>query len=343
MNKIDFSLNILRDGTYFKKAAYPENSPPQIDFKAKSKIKASMKAVIFPDEEINLLTDELQPMIFTDTGWKSLGIYIPATVQSKGDGFSEQIILTAYDRGYLLREKRLEKSLFLAAGTNYIAEIETLLNDVGIVFPIKTASTAVLPTSREWEVGENYLDIINELLTEIGYREISFDADGHAHLEPYQAPDNSRVNQTYSDSDLKKEPVTENWTSGYDYWDAPNVFICTCSSPDLDVTLTATAVNDNALSAKSTVRRNMRICAVESVNDVADQTALELYAYRRMVESQLSERTVTFYTLPEAGHGLGFIVALDHKNLAGVYEETSWSLKLEAGGLMKHTAEGVVM
>lgn len=343
MINYNFCLNILRNGTYLKQAAYPENAPPQVDFKAKSKIKASLKATIFPDEEIDLLTDELQPMMYTGAGWESLGIFRPATVQSKGDGYDERITLTAYDRAYLLREKRIESPLFLAAGTNYIAAIETLLNDAGITMPIKTANTATLPSSREWETGKTYLDIINELLAEICYREINFDSNGYAHIEPYSAPSVSNVNKTYSDSDLRKEPVSEDWTANYDYWDAPNVFICTCSSPDLDVTLTATAVNDNALSSKSTVRRNMRICVVENVKDIADQTALELYAYRKMVESQLGEQTVTFYTLPETGHGLGFTIALEHKAIAGVFEETGWTLKLDAASLMKHTAEGVIL
>ena len=54
-----------------------------------------------------------------------------------------------------------------------------------------------------------------------------------------------------------------------------------------------------------------------------------------------SAETVTWDTanLP---HEVGEIVILQHPQLQGVYEETGWTLTLQAGARMSHTGKRVV-
>ena len=43
-------------------------------------------------------------------------------------------------------------------------------------------------------------------------------------------------------------------------------------------------------------------------------------------QSQLGTRTITFYGLPEGGHGVGDVLSIDCPEFGGIYEETGWQL-----------------
>ena len=65
--------------------------------------------------------------------------------------------------------------------------------------------------------------------------------------------------------------------------------------------------------------------------------------HRARNESMLAARTITFQTLNEPGHGVGDIISIDDPELAGIYEETGWSLTMAAGQMMQHTAKRTVI
>ena len=133
------------------------------------------------------------------------------------------------------------------------------------------------------------------------------------------------------------------WSDETDIFDAPNVFVVTCNNPDMDAAMVATAVNDNPASKKSTFKRGMRITSVERVDNIASQEELQAYADKRRNESLLATRAITFYTLSEPGHGVGDILALTHDEIGGIYLETGWSVTMQAGSLMTHSAKRTVI
>ena len=111
----------------------------------------------------------------------------------------------------------------------------------------------------------------------------------------------------------------------------------------MDAAMVATAVNDNPASKKSTFKRGMRITSVERVDNIASQADLQAYANKRRNESLLATRTITFYTLAEPGHGVGDILALTHDEIGGIYLETGWSVTMQPGSLMTHSAKRTVI
>jgi hypothetical protein len=343
MRETRYKLNALRNGAFLAELLFSPDDAPNIKFAADGEIKGSFSGAIIPDERFDLLRDELQPMIFTGTGWKSLGIFRPTTPTLQGSTTGERQQITAYDRGWILKNDRIESRLFIAAGTNYITAAEQQLAAANIARTRIIPNASTLPADREFEPGTTRLDIINTLMGEIVYRDVWFDGDGLAHLEPYAAPAVERIKHRYSSRNILREPMAPDYSAGTDIFSAPNVFICTCANADRSATLTATAVNDSPVSSKSTIRRGMRICQQVKVNEIADQAALDAYAKRLVTESQLSTQTVEFSTLAEAGHGVGDIIAIDHPTIGGIYEETGWSLTLRAGELMKHTAKRTVL
>lgn len=231
-------------------------------------------------------------------------------------------------------------------GASYLTEIRKLLTACGISLMIATPNAAVLATDREdWPIGTSYLTIINTLLSEINYESLWFDADGVCRLEPYQEPSAAIIDWRYGVTDLflpEKHPGPD-WSDETDIFDAPNVFIVTCNNPDMDAAMVATAVNDNPASKKSTFKRGMRITSVERVDNIASQDELQAYADKRRNESLLATRAITFYTLNEPGHGVGDILALTHDEIGGIYLETGWSVTMQAGSLMTHSAKRTVI
>ena len=75
----------------------------------------------------------------------------------------------------------------------------------------------------------------------------------------------------------------------------------------------------------------------------ASQEELQAYANKRRNESLLATRTITFYTLTEPGHGVGDILALTHDEIGGIYLETGWSVTMQPGSLMTHSAKRTVI
>lgn len=344
MREARYKLNALRGGAFFKELRFSPDNAPNIKFSASAEIKRSFSGEIVPDADFDLLRDELQPMIFSDGAWNSLGIFRPTTPKLSGSATGERLRIDAYDRSWLLQTSRIETRLHLAAGLNYITAIEQQLAASGIGLVIKTPTTSTLSCDREdWEPGTSRLTIVNTLLQEIGYRDIWFDGDGMAHLEPYAAPTAARISRRYSSRDVLRAPIAPDYQSESDIFSAPNVFIVVCANADNAETLVATAVNDSPISSKSTFRRGMRICQQVKVNQIADQAALQAYADRLVSESQLSTQTITFSTLPEPGHGSGDVIAIDHPTIGGVYEETAWSLTMRSGELMSHSAKRTVL
>ena len=50
-------------------------------------------------------------------------------------------------------------------------------------------------------------------------------------------------------------------------------------------------------------------------------------------------QTVSFETFAEGGHGVGDTISINDQKIGGVYEETAWSITMQAGRMMKHTAK----
>lgn len=341
IREVQYRMKVLRNGAEITELRWAD-SAPRVNTDSTAEIKSSMVGTFLPNENADLLRDELQPCMVIDGHEHPLGVFCPTTVKALNAG-TRQIAVEGYDRAWRLKAAKTESLLHMAAGSGYLAQAEQLLAAAGIALVIKTDSGAVLPADREYELGSEYLAIVNQLLKEIGYREIWFDAQGWAHLEPYLPPSAARMARQYGGREIMGLPMGESYTDETDIFEAPNVFICVCSNADSREVLSASAANDIPTSAKSTFRRGMRIPQVTKVEQIADQAALQVYADRLRDESLLGTRLVSFYTPAEPGHGVGDIIGIARDELTGVYEETGWSITMEAGELMAHTARRTVI
>lgn len=328
-------VDVIRSGAVLTELQPIGN--PSIDANAEADIKISMSGTFAYNDLVDYLNDELKPYQIIDGAEYPVGVFQIGTYSDHYDDNGVHTIqIEAYDRALQLQQTKTETILHLSAGTNYIQAVETLLVEAGISLYFKTDTTEVLATDREdWDIGTDYLTIINALLGEINYGSIWFNQDGYAVLQPAKRPSAANIDHEYVGGEfsiLKRDASRET-----DIFDKPNVFIAICENPDLNAPLISTAVNDNPLSALSTFKRGRRIAKVYRVKNIASQEALDEYAKRLCSDSVLSSETSEISTANMPGHGIFDTVALTHPDIEGIYQETAWSLILAAGQTMQHT------
>ena len=342
MRKIRAKAEVIRNGAHFKYLEFDLSSPPRINADASAELPVSSAGRFRWDPEIEWTSDEIKLLVEINGAQHSMGVFRVAHMKEDySETGSRWVELELYDRALKLRQQKTETLLHLSAGTGYIQTIIQLLTIGGIATYIATPSPLTLPTDREdWPTGTPLLTIINDLLEEINYNGLWFDGNGTAVITPYETPSGSTIDHVYAAGELsvlRQEAETE-----LDLFDAPNVFICICENPEFDAPLIATAENDSPRSAASIIRRGIRIPTVIKVDNIASQQALDDYAQRLANNAILATETVEISTGVMPGHGIRDIVALDHPDIKGVFEETSWSAVLGPGEAMHHTLRRVV-
>lgn len=343
MRQIDFRYVLTRGGADVGELRALADSAPTIRANDTGAIKMSLSGIFAPADFADWLTDEIRPEIIIDGVASPLGVFLPATVTESRSETSRELRVEAYDRCWLVRDIYTETILHLSAGTNYLTAVKQLLTAAGVAQVFETPTAATLSEDREdWDVGTSYLTIVNELLAEINYKELWFNAQGAAVLEPVRIPGVQNIQHTLDSSNVLSLMLPES-SRETDVYSAPNVFLCICSNPDKDAPLTSVAVNSNPQSPLSVQRRGRRIMRVENVNNIESQDALDAYAARLLNESMYAGETVEVSTALLPGYGVDDVTAVVLPELAAICKERSWQMELRVGGTMRHTLERVVL
>ena len=344
MRQIDFRVDVLKGGVRAGSLLFDAASPPSVSCDAGAELHTSMSGSFAASDLVDYLKDELQPVIIIDGAEYPAGVYRPATVTETTEEGRTTVQVEAYDRSILLEWRKLETRAYYASGTAYSSIINGLLTDAGLALVAMTPTAATLAEAREWEIGTSYLAIINELLDELAYDHIWFDARGAAVLRPYQAPTVAAIAHTYGRSGAAEyRQIGTSRSRETDVFDKPNVFIVIRSGPEFTTPLTATAVNDFPLSPTSVTRRGLRIPEITYVDNIADADALQTYANRLRDRGMEALETVTISTAIQPGHGVGDVIAIEDDVLPGIYRESGWSFSLAAGSWMSHKLERAVL
>lgn len=337
---ISARYDVIRNGAVVTHL-YPKTAAT-ITMVSSAQLKTYITGTFVKNDEIDLLNDHICPYLIIDGIAYPMGEYIVSVAESIIDDSGESYNIEAYDLSLVVSQNRIEKRLSIESGKKYIDAIQELLLECGITKVIADESSDVLQSVREdWEVGTSYIDIINDLLSEINFNAIWFDFNGFARLQKYVAPSASNIDFEYKSDELSI--LSKNASSTLDIYDAPNVFVAEVSNPDFPEPMRAVSVNDDPGSILSTIRRGRRIVApLERLNNIASQEALQEYVDAKKLKSMLSTDTISFDTALEHGHNVGNIISIDHPVASGIYQETEWSMMLSAGQLMRHKARRIV-
>lgn len=335
-------------------------STPNLSCKSDGEIKTSLRGQFRPDAynargrvvDVDWLSDEIKPILILDGKEYSLGVLSPSTVTVEKTSTGEGVSVEAYDRCWVVRDTKIEDTLYLTQGTKYTDAIEQRLTASGIGAIITAPSEAVLTEDREdWDIGTSNLTIANDLLKEINYKQLYFNADGVAILEPKASPTATNIKHILS---TKKQevrdpktlgiiPMSLNITSETDIYNAPNVFVCVCANPDKSGIMIARAENTNPQSPLSALRRGRSIVDFENVNNIASQEELQNYADQKRNRSMITGEVITCETLLYPGFGVDDVTAIQTDTLNDLCVETEWEMELKPGGRMRHTLERVVI
>lgn len=341
---ISFRYVIVRDGADYMEIYPMEGSAPTIRMDDGGEIKTSLSGSFAdPGDAVSWLSDRIRPEMTLDGVTYPLGIFLAASVRTQADDTQKYVSIEAYDQCWILRDTKAESLPYFASGTKYLAAVQSLLTDAGISLVNATPSDAVLADAREdWDIGTSYLEIINQLLSEINYKPIWFDHDGMAILEPASTPSAENIEHTLDDTNVKSM-LLPRISAEIDAYQAPNVFVVVCSNADKAAGMVAKAENTNPQSPLSIARRGRRIVTVEQVDNIADQAELQTYANRLRNESMISGETIEVTTGLLPGFGVADVVALRYGDLFTICIEHSWSMQLQVGGSMRHSLEKVVI
>lgn len=350
MRKIGFRYLLLRGGAYYAQLRALSDSAPRIRCDSEGEIKASFSGTFAPQAydvdgkpmEIDWLSDEIQPCLILDGVQHPLGVFMPATPKNVNDGIVESVSVEAYDRCWRVRDTNSAALPFWPAGTLYLDAIKQLLVEAGVGTVLAVPSDAAFPEDREdWDIGVSYLSIVNQLLTEINYYPLYFDASGAAILRPVVTPDASSINRTL-DVRNREARILPGISRETDIFSAPNFFIVTCSNPDKDDLMVATAANENPQSPLSVQRRGRRICARLRVDNIASQEELQAYADKLRNESLITGESLRISTALMPGCSVNDVVALHYGDLTSLCIERGFDMELRVGGKMNHRLERVV-
>ncbi len=340
---VEFKYRVTRNGANYCELHPANGSYPQIQMKGDDSIHTVFSGVFLnPEKPVDWLTDEIRPDIIINGRNSGLGVFLPFDFQEIDD-VEKTVSITANDRSWIPKDYHAERLIFFQAGTNYVEAVVSLLAEAGITMVNETPTDEVLQEDREdWDVGTPYLEIINELLSEINYAPLWFDADGVAVVEPVTVP--SAVNIEHELDETKIDslmlPGIRNATN---ICTAPNVFICICSNPDKNGPMRAVAENTNPQSPLSIPRRGRKITKVIRLNNIASQEALQTYANRQVTDSMLAGEIITVQTCLLPGFGVNDITSIRYGDLMAVCREIAWTMELTVGGKMIHTLERAVM
>lgn len=179
---ISLRMEVLRGGGVYA-LLYPA-SAPEVQMVSESALKMSMRGTFYkPDTDIQWLTDRIRPMLTIDGTDYPVGLYIGTTPRRRGDSTQKLVELEAYSVLYLAQRVVMEAGYIIHAGTNYIGAVQDLLQLAGIDRYTADMTDKKIPTDRaDWPVGTPVLEVVNELLAEINYRDVWVDLEGVVHI-----------------------------------------------------------------------------------------------------------------------------------------------------------------
>lgn len=308
-------------------------------------IKRTAKFSLIDTGSINFLKDRIKPwcrLTMADGGYVEWpqGVFVLSTPTRVYNAGYVTRAVDAFDQLLVLQQDAIAARYNVAAGTNYGTAILAIL--AGYTFASSvTPTTLTVPAILEWEPGTTVLQILNDLLAAINYESSFFDENGRFVARPYVLPAGRAIDYFYnSDSSSVITGTTE---QTLDIYNTPNRFVGVKSDPDQPA-LVSVVVNANPASPTSTVSRGRTITSVTSEVDVADQTTLDAKVARLAFEASQVYETVKLNTLLMPMHGNGDILNVNVPGLTvgAKYSEQSWSMPLEAGGIMSHSIRRVV-
>ena len=247
---------------------------------------------------------------------------------------------TCYDASVILQQDTFDEKITFNAGTKYTDIMAYIFISAGFNKTNISPNENTIPVDIVLDDSKSKIKWLNELADQINYREVYIDDYGIPNMIPYMIPTTENIGYIYRDDEFSvMTPEIEIET---DWWNVPNIIKRTVSRPDIDP-MTAKWINNNPGDKMSTISRGMHIIDSKTENLAASQTELQKYVDRLGFEARQISQTVMIETMNMPNHIVYDTVEIRRKEIGGVFAETSWTMNLSPGELMKHKIKRLVI
>lgn len=335
--RLDILNNLIKVGE-----AFAESVSINYDYSGQvmKSIRFDLKKTVMSEgykDGFDLFKNRIRPVLIRDGNEYPLGIYMIMAAPVTRSDVEEYISIEGYDETMILKQAAFEERKYYAAGTSYLAIIESILTSYGFANVLTDSSDVALPKDLEAAVGKSVLEFINDLLDAMNYQHIYTDFQGNFCLRKAQNP----LSPDFTYSDKGKNFSLLDYVEGTsDIYNLPNVVVGVYSSTDSEATVTYKKVNDNINSAISTVNRGYKVVKKVTLKNSATSEDLQAYVERIAFEAMQATERVRFTTVAEGNHEPNTAVQLDTKSVSGLFIEKSWRIDASQGKvIMSHTAE----
>lgn len=319
-----------------------------ISYNSLGRLKSSLTMKIQCSEYLNIdyMKDRVKLVMEIDGVFYDKGIYLISTSTANRTSTGTTRYLTCYSKLKILDKDKVLSSYYLPKGANIYTAIVNLIgdNNYNITPTDKTLNTDYVAT-----IGTAKLDIINELLDIINYNSLIINNNGVFVSYPYVLPADRTVDIYYVDGDPRStdasnvcrliSPIID---EDLDMFDVPNIFIRYTNSVDIDPPITAIYPIQTDPNNPTTIDGLSPNVSSEEVSDIADYATLYAKCKKDATEARSIYSHLEISTAINPLHDYLTCVNVKVDDIDYKYIETSWSMNLKAGDLMKHTLRRVV-
>lgn len=260
-----------------------------------------------------------------------------APVEEHSDtGVSVKVEL--YDKTLILADDSFLGSYGVAAGSNVLSAVRSVIASTGESGVLIGESSAVLSSGMVWEAGVSKLKVVNDLLAAAGFFALYCDGLGRFRADPYVEPSSRGVSWTFADDE--NGLYLASFSRDRDTFSVPNRFVCVGKSEGNVAALVAVASDYFSPFGFNNVGR--WITRTETDVEAVSQAVLDQIAGRRL--SEVQQVTETFeIEHPWLPFGLNALVSFSNSRLAEPVRAVvpKQVVKLVTGGLVTSTLRRV--
>lgn len=319
-----------------------------ISYSSLGRLKSSLTVKIQDSERLNIdyLNDRIQLKIEIDGMMYNKGIYLISTSQTSHTTAERTRFLTCYSKLKILDADAVVKPYFLPKGANVYTAITNLLGDN----PKRiTATDKTLNTDYTATVGTSKLDIINDLLDILNYNSLLVDDEGIFTSYPYVLPADRETEVYYLEGEPNRTDarnvcrlISPDMDEELDAFNVPNIFVRYTNDVDINPPIIATYPVQTSEDRPTTIDGRLPNVSKDEVSDIADYATLYAKCKKDAAEARSIYSHLQIATAINPDHGYLTCVEVKVGEINYKYIETSWSMNLRPGELMKHTLRRVV-
>jgi len=249
----------------------------------------------------------------------------------------DTIAFRGSDVTYFLQKDKQDGPFELAAGTNYIKAVESILTTLGLVHDLPPAAPTT-PIAFVWEQGTPSLIIVNQLLKGIDHFQIAPDGEGTFRTAPRVAPRGVAPDVSYTTEEEPRfivPPFGEKQTEAT----IPNIVLASIQDPNRAVAF-GSAENADPDSLLSTFRTETTYAEITMDRAANVATLLSIAEYELLLASGVSDNAILRTVLdPRRMSNEVYRLTVEDDEVGTKWRVRGWTLPLRTGVAMRHNVQ----